>query len=421
MTSSIPDLEAQLNDFDPQKRKQALQSLAVLAEQKEIILPPCGDEINLHCHTFFSFNTYGYSPSAIAWLSRKRGLVIAATIDFDNMDGAAEYLEAAALLGLRACTGIETRVFVPEYETKVINSPGEPGVAYHIGIGFTPGKLPAAAIESLARLRAMAGKRNLGLLAKVNAFLSPVVLDYEKEVLPLTPSGNATERHICIAYAKKAAAYFNNDMEALGIFWSGKLGEDASKLDLPHGAKLQGKIRAKTMKKGGVGYVQPERDAFPLLRDANSFILASGALPVHCWLDGQSDGERELEQLLTVSRDAGTAAFSVIPDALGLPVMAGTEMNTAGQKFVDDFQSPELQPLHHIFLKSAFILYGHATLSRLLGMGYGSAWAAAHFTETGKKNDFFRSVGEKLSPEQEKLLANLDSSATPANILQRLG
>ena len=34
-------------------------------------------------------------------------------------------------------------------------------------------------------------------------------------------------------------------------------------MDFPEGGKLQNLIRAKTMKKGGVGYVQPGPTSFP--------------------------------------------------------------------------------------------------------------------------------------------------------------
>ena len=52
-------------------------------------------------------------------------------------------------------------------------------------------------------------------------FTAPVTLDYDKDVLPLTPKGNATERHICEAYSKKGdKAFFyhsNEGKEIVGI------------------------------------------------------------------------------------------------------------------------------------------------------------------------------------------------------------
>ena len=50
-----------------------------------------------------------------------------------------------AVLDLKACVGIESRVFVPEFSDQVINSPGEPGISYHMGLGFTTTDIPTEA------------------------------------------------------------------------------------------------------------------------------------------------------------------------------------------------------------------------------------------------------------------------------------
>ena len=96
--------------------------------------------------------------------------------------------------------GLETRVYVPEFADREINSPGEPGVCYQMGVGFTTGQASGKAARILADLRQRAENRNRGLLARVNAHLGPAAIDYEADVLPLTPGGNATERHMLTAY-----------------------------------------------------------------------------------------------------------------------------------------------------------------------------------------------------------------------------
>ncbi len=109
------ELERKLDSFDPVERKQALTTLCEKALAGEITLPEPGTDVNLHCHTFFSYNSYGYSPSKFAWLARKAGLAVAGVVDFDVLDALEEFLTAAKMLGLKACAGIETRVFVPEF------------------------------------------------------------------------------------------------------------------------------------------------------------------------------------------------------------------------------------------------------------------------------------------------------------------
>ena len=110
-------------------------------ERGSIVMPHPGRDINVHCHTFFSYNCYGYSPSRFAWLARKAGLEVAGTVDFDVLDSLDEFYEASAMLGLKGSVGMETRVFVPEFSDREINSPGEPGISYHMGVGFPSAEL----------------------------------------------------------------------------------------------------------------------------------------------------------------------------------------------------------------------------------------------------------------------------------------
>ena len=398
------NLEQQLDSFDAGERRAAL--LKLLAEHP--VAPPATTAVNCHSHTFFSYNAYGYSPTHFAVLARQHGLAAAGIVDFDVLDGLEEFWEAGKLCGLKRCVSMESRVFVPEFATRVINSPGEPGIAYHMGVGFTrPVQHPL-----LAQMRATAVQRNRELVARVNTFTAPVTLDYDRDVVPLTPAGNATERHICEAYSKKGDA----------AFWKSKLG------DCPADAgKLQALIRAKTMKKGGVGYVQAGKGSFPLMAEMNRFVLEAGAIPALTWLDGTSDGEKCIEELFAVAQATGAAAINIIPDrnytpgvkdqklqnlydvvALaerhGFPVIIGTEMNAPGNKFVDNFDSTELKPLVPVFLKGAHIVYAHSVLQRRFSRGYLSPWALQHFPSVAEKNDYFEKLGRELSPDREETI-----------------
>lgn len=438
---TIRKLEEQLDSFDAAERSRALDELIERASAGEIELPEPGNEINLHCHTFYSYNAYGYSPSKFAWLSRKQGLAVAAIVDFDVLDGLEEFYEAARRLGLKGCVGMETRVFVPEFADKEINSPGEPGISYHMGVGFCNSKLSGASGKFLGQLRQTAQERNRGLMERVNAYLRPMELDYEHDVVPLTPAGNPTERHLCAAYARKAREVFD-ETSALAGFWSEKLAtaKDIIAGWLPDGRDLINLIRAKTMKAGGAGYVQPGAGSFPQMAAANEFILGAGAIPTHTWLNGMSAGEKQIEALLAVGMSTGVAAINIIPDrnyggdggneklanlrevvevaeGLNLPVVVGTEMNSPGQKFVDDFRSDELRPLLPVFLKGAHIVYGHCVLERQGRMGYLSEWSKKSFADTAEKNCFFEEVGKTVTPEQEGRLGECNESMNPKMIL----
>jgi len=455
----IEDLERKLDSFDSIERKKALAALCEMVEAGEITLPEAGTDVNLHCHTFFSYNTYGYSPSKFAWLARKAGLAVTGVVDFDVLDAVEEFLEAARMLGLKGCAGMETRVFVPEFSDRVINSPGEPGISYHMGVGFPSSDVPEEQKAFLLGLRETAQQRNRDLMGRVNKYLQPVTLDYERDVLPLTPSGNPTERHICLAYARKAKEIFGQAephvkrgakylacgfTADLADFWSKKLDTDAKSLGLPEGRDLLNTIRAKTMKRGGIGYVPPDKGSFPTMADTNSFLLAAGAIPVHTWLDGTSEGEKAIEELLEVAMSTGVAAINVIPDRnygpgtsekklenlyqlvelaekLHLPIVVGTEMNSPGQKFVDDFASEELSPLVPVFLKGAHIVYAHSVLQQKCSLGYTSRWARKNFKSMAEKNEFFQTLGSLLQPEDEDKLVGLSEDITAEEISARIG
>lgn len=426
-------LERQLDSFDPRQRKEALSILWREVQGTEGALPRPNGAVNLHSHTFFSYNVYGYSPSKFAWLARKAGLGMAGIVDFDVLDGLEEFLEAGRLIGLKTCVSIESRVFVPEFADRVINSPGEPGVAYYMGVGFTK----SVQHPFLTRVRGAADKRIRDMLALVNAYLDPVRLDYARDVAPLTPKGNATERHLCEAYERKAAHVFS-DPAALAAYWRDKLGSAPSA-----GVELQSLIRAKTMKMGGAGYVRPDSGSFPTLAEMSAFALDLGAIPTFAWLDGTSEGEGSIEEMFDAAAATGCAALNIIPDRnyrrgvmdrklqnlydvvelaekRGFPVIVGTEMNSPGNKFVDSFGAAELRPMVPVFLKGANIVYAHSVLQRQAGMGYLSGWAKRAFASVAEKNAFFERLGRALHPSNEEKLHRLAPETAPEEILAKL-
>jgi len=442
MPVSREELEKQLNDLRLDRRQAAFDELMARVACGDIVMPEPSRAVNMHGHTAFSYNAYGYSPTYFAWKARCEGLYAAAVVDFDVLDATDEFLRACAALGLRGCAGIETRAFVPPFETRVINSPGEPGITYHIGIGFTSSAVADSAL--LGELKAMAQDRNCGILARVNPFLDPVTLDYDKDVLVLTPNGNATERHLCVAFDDKARAVFP-DAEQRAAFWAEKLGVDRDKIEpiLDAPASLQALIRSKTMKAGGVGYVKSAGSDFPAIDRINAFILESGAIPLFVWLDGLSEGEQAIEELLDLMLEGGCAAVNIIPDrnwnindpelkktkvkklhafaelarSRDLPIIIGTEMNAPGQRFVDDFHAPELEPLTELFIEGALIVYAHTILQGRCGMGYLSPWARDHFVSAKEKNDFFRTAGEIIDPSSVELVDGIGPEMAPEEIL----
>lgn len=442
-TAELDALEADLNHFQRETRMAALAKLAELAQRGAVSLEPEQEVANMHCHTFFSFNAYGHSPASLAWLAKKKGFRLMGIVDFDVLDAVDEFLEACELLGVRGSAGIETRVFIPEFSTREINSPGEPGVFYYMGIGFTSSQVPPESAPALADLRQRAAHRNRLVMERVNAYLAPVFVDYEQNILPLTPAGNATERHMILACLQAA----ERQSEEPQAFWAEKLGLPLDQVAdlMADSPKFQNLVRSKLMKRGGVGYIEPTPETFPTVQDLNKISFSCGALPYATWLDGTSQGEKDIVELLELLISQGVVALNIIPDRnwniadeatrqlkvqkLGeivalaeqfdLPLNIGTEMNSFGQKLVDDFDVPEMLPFRQAFLDGAHFIYGHTMLQRALGLGYGSEWAWKHLPGRRERNQFYVKAGYCIPPgarglEQAK---KLSAEATPEEIL----
>jgi len=430
--------EPDLSSMDVSAREAALDALRAEAAAIGQASPAADQPGNTHAHTFFSFNCYGYSPAHYALLARRHGMEVAGIVDFDVLDGMAEFHACEALLNLRTVASLESRVFVESLSDRVINSPGEPGIAYHMAAGFARLPESAEAHGFLAEFARQSEQRNREVIARVNAALDPVCLSYERDVLPLTPQRNATERHITLAYARKAASLMRG--ADLQQYWAKVLGADVTPAELPESAGLLNRIRARTMKKGGPGYVAPTATSFPPLAEFNRFAIACGALPTVAWLDGTTPGEAAIDELFGGS---GGCMLNIIPDrnfTPGMkdqklanlyavvdwaerhhwPVIVGTEMNAHGQKFVDAFETDELKPLVPVFMRGARILYAHTALQRFDRFGYIGEWADKHLPDRVKRNEFFDKLGRKLCPARESRLAGITPATTPDEVLARL-
>jgi len=419
----ITEIEIKLDDPDKNARVRALRELKKKADAGEIKQGIDRRFTNLHCHTFYSFNAYGYSPQHIIWRAFKENIKVIGLVDFDVLDCLEETLETGDLLGIKTVCGVETRVFFKEYADKVINSPGEPGIYYFICAGvYKKPDTGSPAEKTLVKLKKTAQERNLKVLGKINNFLGETAIDYEKDVLPLTPKGNATERHLIIAIDKKINEVFNNDTCKISSFWSKKLGIEKEKITalLEKPADLQEIIRKKLIKSGGAGYIMPEKENFPSLEEVTDMAKDIGALPCVTWLDGTTDGEKNAEGMLKMMAEKGAALLNIIPNRnwnikdqkekeiktknlrrvieaarkLDLPVIAGTEMNKDGQKFVDDFESAELSSYAKDFYEGALFVYGHTKMGKLFNKGYNSQWARENIPSRIERNKFYIKEGQ---------------------------
>ena len=430
-----------LSSFCPDERREALRQLLAAAPAPA---RPERDWLNMHMHTFFSFNGEGWSPSRLVWETREQRLYSMAICDFDVLQGLEELLAAADLLRVRAAVGFESRVFFREYAAQEINSPGEPGVFYFMGMGFAKPPVPGTkGAAVLADMLARSHSRNRAMIQRINAALPELALDYDREVLPLTPLENATERHIVRAYYDKSIAKLGDGAAA---FWAAKWGMEQAAVAAMVGNvnAFNDTLRSKLMKKGGPGYVQPDESTFPLLDDVIGMIRECRAIPMSAWLDGTRAGESDPVAQLECLMAKGVAAVNIIPDRnwnvkdpeqaarlvheLGryidaarrfdLPINVGTELNKPGQRFVDDFAAAALAPYHRDFLVGAQAMVGQTRLLRWADYSYIDPAAAADYPARAARNAFFASVGALPGPDAATL-AKLDAMA-PAQALDYL-
>lgn len=424
-----------LNSFNYSDRADALESLIKGAPAGK----PVGTNVNMHMHSFFSYNAHGYSPTRIAWEAKQAGLYGAGLCDFDVLDGLEEFLDAARRIGLRASVNLETRAYLKEYAQHEINSPGEPGVTYIMGAGFAK-----ALSENTPQHRELTGyrdrarSRNVALVGRINAKLSTIAIDYDKDVLPLTPAGVATERHIISAYIAKAKQVCGH-ADATATFIGNLLGitkEEAVVLlaDMP---TLEEKMRSKLAKQGGLGYEQPSSTTFPLVDDFVAWVRACEAIPMITWLDGTSSGEKDGRAMLECLAAKGAVSLNIIPDRnwnikkadvqavkvkclndivkhaddMNLPINIGTEMNKLGLPFVDDLDGTYLAPHKASFLKGARIMVGQSLLARYAATSYIGKRAAAEFPKVAERNEFFEAVGA-MQPLNQDTARNLETMGT---------
>jgi hypothetical protein len=139
--------------------------------------------------------------------------------------------------------------------------------------------------------------------------------------------------------------------------------------------------------------MQPDAGTFPEASRLHELAYHCRALPCAAWLDGSSEGEQSMEELLTLLVGQGVAALNIVPErnwnfadravaaakqaklyevvalarAFDLPLDIGTEMNSFGQPFVDNFAAPALAPVREAFLDEEPIL---STATRCSNAGW---------------------------------------------------
>jgi len=414
--SRVVRLEGLLNSPRPDARALALQELCALADDRERFDVTAATDANMHLHSFFSYSTWGHSPSRIVWEAWKRKMPVVGITDFDNLDGLQETYDAGDLLGQPVVFGLESRVLSSRQGVE-INSPGERGVMYFMvhGIAKAPGEHEPG-VGTLGGMRKMAQVRNREAVKLLNDVLKPVALSYEP-IARLSPGGSPTERHIALAAARMILGAIGAG--PAGVGYTQKLfdlDEEAASALLANESALADKVRS-MLKAGGRAYLQPSREVFP--HEAHMISLARDLGGVACgaFLDGVSlPGEQNIAHLVNDYVSLGCRGMNVITprsthDKVEQVQVAkrvalaelcihggqqnmlfsfGTEGNGPGQPFADNYSG---EPYADYASYGAHALYGHTLMQRACGAGLTSQWAASQFTAVSAANNYYWMLG----------------------------
>ena len=184
---------------------QRLSALATLCSQ---LGPKTRRGTNCHIHTSESFSVFR-SPSEAVWQAAREGIAVLGINDHYTVAGHEEFRRACEVAGIFAGFSLEA-VAVDREAAEAglkLNDPDNPGRIYLCGKGIT--RYPADSLpemQTVARMRGALERRNREMTGKLaNLFQDRLNASGPtgQTSSPLTPRGNATERHVAFAALKR--------------------------------------------------------------------------------------------------------------------------------------------------------------------------------------------------------------------------
>ncbi len=392
----------------------------------EAPLPEVTRYVNNHIHTTYSFSPY--SPSDAAYRAWSSGLATAGIMDHDSVSGAMEFVQAGELLNIGVTVGFECRCLMTgtPYDSRRLNNPDQPGVAYVAGHG-----IPHQSIEEAGRwlepYRQERGRRNLRMLERLNSLSGGGALevDYERDVLPLSRAeegGSVTERHLLYALANKAIALAGRGaplltmlQDRLGLTASGKvLDALMDESDPFYAYRLLGLLKSSLVEKF---YIDATEEC-PHILEFVAFTKSIGAVPAYAYLGdvGESvTGDKKtqafedefLDELIPWLKEAGFTSVTYMPtrnslrqlerlmrlcEENGLFQISGEDINTPFQPFV--CQHLMRSEFSHL-IESAWALIGHEkAATRRLEEGMFTEKTIAAYPALSERIAHFAAIGK---------------------------
>ncbi len=355
-------------DVPASARLGALRGLRAMIDAGEIETPERGIFVNNHIHTSYSFSPY--TPTSAVFYAWKAGLRTAGIMDHDSVGGMREFIEAGAIMDMPITCGFECRVNVDGTPLvgRRVNNPDQKSCAYLAMHGIPHTQIDAAEAV-LAGLREKRNERNRKMTARINDLVAGagIVLDFDGDVVPLSMAhegGSVTERHLCMALAKKITAAYPDRAAAcdfLDTVTGAPMSEKTRKklLDAPDGFyeyDILGVLKGHLVEKF---YVDATEECMNI-RDFTALAKKLGAVSAYAYLGdvGESPtGDKKaqkfeddyLDELFDTLADCGFDAVTYMPSRntkaqlervmglcreRGLYQISGEDINSPRQSFI---------------------------------------------------------------------------------------
>lgn len=278
--------------------------------------------VNNHFHTPYSFSAFS-DIKQIFETAKKEDVKILGINDFYTTDGFEEFNELSTKYKIFPFFNIEFIGLLKEKQKEGIrvNDPNNPGRTYFSGKGLDfPVRLYGNSFIMLEKLRKESGLQTKKMLKLVSDHLEKIhpelKLDYNN-VMEKYTHGMLRERHISRAVREIVFSIFKSDQERKETLKKIYGGID-SKVELSNPPDLEGEIRSRLLKSGGIAFVKEDSEAFPEIEQIIKIITDAGGIPTYPVLLDDANGnytefERDMEDLYNELTEMNIFSLELIP------------------------------------------------------------------------------------------------------------
>jgi hypothetical protein len=279
-------------------------------------------DVNGHFHTPYSFSAFD-DLRIVLDMASSESVDILGINDFYTTAGYEEFHDLCIEYKKFPLFNIEFMGLLKEEQKKGIrvNDPNNPGRTYFSGKGLDyPVSLEGSALKKLQNLKSESQSQTREMFTLASKHLedidSRLSLDYEASMEEYT-KGMMRERHIAKIIREKIFEVYETEAERKDILKKIYGGKD-SKANMESPASLEGEIRSRLLKSGGIAYVKEDPKAFLEIDEVIKIILESGGIPTYPVLLDDKEGnyteyERDFDSLYKELSSRNIYSIELIP------------------------------------------------------------------------------------------------------------